>query len=95
MDSATTRSAMLLAMNRASGWEFCKDLTQAVRAHSPRALQNAEYWPGEYGAPADLMVAPIDNRTDSASTQCSTTACARRSDRRWGKRLLALMQMSR
>ncbi|MGA2437103.1 MAG: alpha amylase C-terminal domain-containing protein [Acidobacteriaceae bacterium] len=50
--------SMLLAMNRASGWEFCKELTQAVRAHNPRALQNAEYWPGEYGAPAELMVAP-------------------------------------
>jgi len=51
--------SMLLAMNRASGWEFCKDLTDAVRAHNPRALQNAEYWPGEYGAPAELMVAPV------------------------------------
>jgi 1,4-alpha-glucan branching enzyme len=51
--------SMLLAMNTASGWEFCKELTEAVRAQNPRALQNAEYWPGEYGAPAELMVAPV------------------------------------
>jgi 1,4-alpha-glucan branching enzyme len=51
--------SMLLAMNTASGWEFCKELTEAVRAQNPRALQNAEYWPGEYGAPAPLMVAPV------------------------------------
>jgi 1,4-alpha-glucan branching enzyme len=52
--------SMMLAMNRASGWEFCKDLTQAVRAKNPRALQNAEYWPGEYGVPTELMVAPVN-----------------------------------
>jgi 1,4-alpha-glucan branching enzyme len=51
--------SMLLAMNNASGWEFCKELTEAVRAQNPRALQNAEYWPGEYGVPAPSMVAPV------------------------------------
>ena len=49
----------LLEMNMASGWEFCKELTETVRAQNPRALQNAEYWPNEYGAPAELMVAPV------------------------------------
>jgi 1,4-alpha-glucan branching enzyme len=51
--------SMLLAMNNASGWEFCKELTEAVRAQNPRALQNAEYWPGEYGVPAPSMVTPV------------------------------------
>jgi 1,4-alpha-glucan branching enzyme len=51
--------SMLLAMNHASGWEFCKDVTSAVRATNPRVLQNAEYWPGEYGAPAPLMVTSV------------------------------------
>jgi 1,4-alpha-glucan branching enzyme len=47
---------MLLAMNTTSGWEFCNELTTAVRDENPRALQNAEYWPGEYGVPAPRMV---------------------------------------
>jgi 1,4-alpha-glucan branching enzyme len=51
--------SMLLSSNNASGWEFCKELTQAVRAANPRALQNAEYWPAEFGAPTELMVAPV------------------------------------
>jgi 1,4-alpha-glucan branching enzyme len=51
--------SMLLAMNSASGWEFSKELTVAVRAENPRALQNAEYWPGEFGAPAPLMVTDV------------------------------------
>jgi 1,4-alpha-glucan branching enzyme len=51
--------SMLLAMNNASGWEFCKDLTLTVRAENPRALQNAEHWPAEFGAPTELMVAPV------------------------------------
>jgi 1,4-alpha-glucan branching enzyme len=50
----------LLAMNNASGWEFCKEVTAAVRAANPRVLQNAEYWPGEFGAPAPLMVTSLD-----------------------------------
>jgi 1,4-alpha-glucan branching enzyme len=49
----------LLAMNTAEGWEFSKELTETVRAEDPRVLQNAEYWPGEFGAPAPLMVAPV------------------------------------
>src|ERR1035437_9205215 len=52
--------SMLLAMNKASGWEFCREVTGAVRATNPRVLQNAEYWPGEFGAPAPLMVASGD-----------------------------------
>jgi 1,4-alpha-glucan branching enzyme len=48
--------SMLLAMNAASGWEFCTELTAAVRAENPRALQNAEYWPNEFGAPAARAV---------------------------------------
>jgi 1,4-alpha-glucan branching enzyme len=51
--------SMLLAMNRASGWEFCKEGTTAVRQANPRALQNAEYWPSEFGAPAPLIVEPV------------------------------------
>ena len=50
----------LLALNNTSGWLFCEQLTAAVRAGNPRALQNAEYWPAEFGAPASLMVAPVD-----------------------------------
>ena len=53
--------SMLLSMNNASGWEFCKDLTEAVRAVNPRALQNAEYWPAEFGAPTELMVSPVNS----------------------------------
>ena len=49
----------LLAMNAASGWEFCREVTGAVRAENARVLQNAEYWPGEFGAPAPLMVASV------------------------------------
>ena len=48
--------SMLLAMNTASGWEFCEQLTGAVRAINPRALQNAEYWPTEYGVPQPRVV---------------------------------------
>jgi len=51
--------SMLLSSNNASGWEFCKELTETVRAQNPRALQNAEYWPAEFGAPTELMVSPV------------------------------------
>jgi 1,4-alpha-glucan branching enzyme len=51
--------SMLLAMNTDNGWEFCEQLTAEVRQQNPRCLQNAEYWPGEYGAPAPLMVTPV------------------------------------
>jgi 1,4-alpha-glucan branching enzyme len=50
--------SMLLAMNTATGWEFSIELTNQVRATNPRVLQNAEYWPSEYGAPAPLIVSP-------------------------------------
>ena len=53
--------SMLLAMNTASGWEFCKELTAAVRAENPRALQNAEYWPSEYGVPTPQIVSDINS----------------------------------
>jgi 1,4-alpha-glucan branching enzyme len=53
--------SMLLAMNRASGWEFCTEVTGAVRTLKPRALQNAEYWPNEYGVPWPTVVAPVDD----------------------------------
>ena len=46
----------LLAMNATNGWNFCNELTAAVRAINPRALQNAEYWPDEYGVPAPRIV---------------------------------------
>ncbi len=52
--------SMLLAMNAESGWESCREMTRGVRAENPRVLQNAEYWPGEYGAPAPLMVKSVD-----------------------------------
>jgi 1,4-alpha-glucan branching enzyme len=52
---------MLLAMNTATGWEFCIELTNQVRATNPRVLQNAEYWPSEYGAPAPLVVSSVAN----------------------------------
>jgi 1,4-alpha-glucan branching enzyme len=48
--------SMLLRLNNASGWEFCKELAAAVRAANPRVLQNAEYWPAEFGPPARVMV---------------------------------------
>jgi 1,4-alpha-glucan branching enzyme len=48
--------SVLLQLNKTNGWEFCAELTAAVRAANPSALQNAEYWPGEFGAPAPLMV---------------------------------------
>jgi 1,4-alpha-glucan branching enzyme len=60
--------SMLLAMNRASGWEFCKEGTTVVRAANPRVLQNAEYWPGEFGAPAPLIV----TGTDAGGLGCDT-----------------------
>jgi 1,4-alpha-glucan branching enzyme len=49
----------LLAMNHESGWEYCKEGSTAVRGDNPRVLQNAEYWPGEFGTPASLLVEPI------------------------------------
>jgi 1,4-alpha-glucan branching enzyme len=53
--------SVLLDLEKTSGWEFCKELTAAVRAVNPRCLQNAEYWAGEFGAPPPLMVASLDS----------------------------------
>jgi len=39
----------LLSMNKDSGWSFCRDLTDTLRFIKPRLLQNAEYWPFEFG----------------------------------------------
>lgn len=39
----------LLSMNCDSGWSFCCDLTNTLRFIKPRLLQNAEFWPGEFG----------------------------------------------
>lgn len=52
--------SMLLAMNNTSGWESCVEMTTAVRKADRCVLQNAEYWPAEFGAPAPLMVASVD-----------------------------------
>lgn len=38
----------LLTMNLESGWDFCRNLTDTLRAEKPRLLQNAEYWPFEF-----------------------------------------------
>ena len=51
--------SMLLSLNQSSGWEFVRGLTDMVRAVRPSALQNAEYWPGEYyNQPATEAVTP-------------------------------------
>ncbi len=53
--------SMLLALNTTHGWKFCRELTGLVRALGPRVLQNAEYWPNEFGAPAELIVTPCES----------------------------------
>jgi 1,4-alpha-glucan branching enzyme len=35
----------LLELNPDTGFSFCQEITKAVRAKRPRALQNAEHWP--------------------------------------------------
>ncbi len=53
--------SMLLSMNKDSGWSFCQDLTGTLGFVKPRILQNAEYWPfefGDYPKPAPLIVTP-------------------------------------
>lgn len=47
----------LLAMSTNNGWQFCENLTDTVRFLKPRALQNAEYWPGEFSASRGSIVA--------------------------------------
>ena len=39
----------LLSMNCDSGWTFCCNLTNTLRFVKPRLLQNAEFWPFEFG----------------------------------------------
>ena len=39
----------LLSMNKESGFSFCRDLTDTLRTVKPRLIQNAEYWPFEFG----------------------------------------------
>ncbi len=54
----------LLSLNLNSGWTFCRDLTDALRAMKPRLLQNAEYWPFEFQnfpQPSSLIVTPTVN----------------------------------
>ena len=51
----------LLSMNEGSGWSFCSSLTDTLRFLKPRLLQNAEYWPSEYGAPRSSLVAPTNS----------------------------------
>ena len=40
--------SILLSTSQGSGWAFCRDLTSQLRQLSPRMLQNAEFWPGEF-----------------------------------------------
>lgn len=40
--------SILLSTNQTNGWEFCRNLTTQNRTLSPRILQNAEFWPGEF-----------------------------------------------
>jgi len=51
----------LLSMNEGSGWSFCSSLTDTLRFEKPRLLENAEYWPSEYGAPRSSLVAPTSS----------------------------------
>lgn len=54
----------LLAMNRESGWSFCKDLTCTLRFLKPNLLQNAEYWPAEFSdfpKATSEIVAAVEN----------------------------------
>lgn len=50
--------SILLSTNQANGWNFCRSLTTQLRKLQPRMLQNAEFWPGEFGD-IPLSVQPI------------------------------------
>jgi 1,4-alpha-glucan branching enzyme len=39
----------LLSMNKESGFSFCRNLTDTLRSVKPKLIQNAEYWPFEFG----------------------------------------------
>jgi 1,4-alpha-glucan branching enzyme len=54
----------LLSMNKDSGWNFCRDLTDTLRSLKPRLLQNAEFWPfefGDYPRSSLSLVTPVDS----------------------------------
>jgi 1,4-alpha-glucan branching enzyme len=54
--------SILLSTNKDSGWAFCCDLTDTLRYIKPRLLQNAEYWPfefGDYPKPWSSLVTPV------------------------------------
>ena len=54
--------SILLSTNQANGWQFCRELTTELRSRSPRFLQNAEFWPGEFGNTPNSalpIVAPV------------------------------------
>jgi len=49
----------LLQANQPTGWTFCQNLTNTVRYVRDRALENAEYWPGEFSASVLSIVQPV------------------------------------
>lgn len=54
----------LLSMNKDSGWNFCRDLTDTLRSLKPRLLQNAEFWPfefGDYPRSSLSLATPVDS----------------------------------
>jgi 1,4-alpha-glucan branching enzyme len=56
--------SILLSTNKDSGWAFCGNLTDTLRYITPRLLQNAEYWPfefGDYPKPWTSIVTPVAN----------------------------------
>jgi 1,4-alpha-glucan branching enzyme len=54
--------SILLSTNQENGWEFCRELTTELRSRWPRFLQNAEFWPREFGDTPNSalpIVAPV------------------------------------
>lgn len=59
--------SILLSTNQSTGWQFCRDLTTALRTLQPRVLQNAEYWPGEFsGIPTTAQPVIASASSDGA-----------------------------
>lgn len=54
----------LLSMNKDSGWNFCRSMTDTLRSIKPRLLQNAEYWPFEFN---DYLRSPSSIVTSTAN----------------------------